>query len=42
LYTVDVLLLPFIDLGYGKWTAGGAAQTVTVALVYAGVLRRGD
>ena len=35
LYTVDVLL-PFIDLGYSKWVAVGAAQTVTVALVVFG------
>jgi hypothetical protein len=35
LYTVDVLL-PFIDLGYAKWIARGAAQTVTFLLVVAG------
>jgi hypothetical protein len=35
LYTVDVLL-PFIDLGYGKWVAVGAAQMVTVVLVVLG------
>ena len=35
LYTVDVLL-PFIDLGYGKWVAAGAAQTVTVVQVVLG------
>jgi hypothetical protein len=35
LYTVDVLL-PFIDLGYAKWMASGAAQTVTFLLVVAG------
>jgi hypothetical protein len=35
LYTVDVLL-PFIDLGYSKWVAVGAAQIVTVVLVVLG------
>jgi hypothetical protein len=35
LYTVDVLL-PFIDLGYAKWIATGAAQKVTFLLVVAG------
>jgi hypothetical protein len=35
LYTVDVLL-PFIDLGYGKWVAVGAAQIVTFLLVVLG------
>jgi hypothetical protein len=35
LYTVDVLL-PFVDLGYSKWTAVGVAQIVTVALIVLG------
>jgi hypothetical protein len=35
LYTIDVLL-PFIDLGYGRWVAVGAAQVVTVVLVVLG------
>lgn len=35
LYTVDVLL-PFIDLGYGKWIAHGAVLTVTALLVVLG------
>lgn len=35
LYTVDVLL-PFIDLGYSRWAAGGGAQIVTVVLVVLG------
>jgi hypothetical protein len=35
LYTVD-MLLPFVDLGYGKWIPHGAVLTATALLVVLG------